>query len=391
MYTADELYGQPWGSREYMLVLAKYIENRGRLYSADDEDVVELSDLLGRTPASIVMRMENFAGLDPENRRRGLAHVSPICREVFDEWNVRPEDLKAIAEFITGELRVPKQFNLFGTSRISLPISFRGFELLDLIGQGGFGEVYSCIKKDSGELFAIKILRADRASNPEALSRFAREMRALRSVRCPHIINLHEDNLASERQYPAFIMDLGVHSLTSYAVQYGICQSGSSGRPLLPPGTAILIMNAMLAATIALHSNVPKIIHRDINPNNIIQLPNGRWVLADFGLAKFLGPPIASSKFSTHTQQGWATTYFAPPEQHQYFKNTDERADIFALGVLLWELFSPSWPAPQIEKSGLPGSLDSIFRRAANPEYDDRYHSVEEMAKHFDSVATDLG
>jgi tRNA A-37 threonylcarbamoyl transferase component Bud32 len=391
VHTVNELYGQPWKAREYIVVLAAYVESKGRMLDIESPEIKSLSLLLGRTPAAILMRMENFASLDSTVARKGLINVSPFCREIFDDWANRFDQLQAVAEFIKHELSAPMQIGLFEAPAARIPTDFNRYEMLELIGQGGFGEVYSCVKKATGELFALKILRADKIQDKESLHRFAREMRALRAVSSPCIIELYEDNLESEDRFPAFIMDLGLHSLASYIQKHCPPSLCTSARACPPFTVAVSVMESMLEATKVLHAQKPSILHRDINPNNIIQLPDGRWVLADFSLAKFVGTVSGSSAFSTaYTQRGWATSYFAPPEQIQYFKHTDEKADIYSLGILLWELFSPSWPPPLIAKAQLPAELDKIFRCAANPEYDDRYSSVAQFADDFSIAVSEL-
>jgi hypothetical protein len=387
---ASELYGKPWEPREYLIVLASYFICRGRIPALDSPEIQRLSSLLGRTPAAIAMRMENFASLDKDASRKGLRNISPMCRKVFDAWSFRPDHLQATVDYLIEEISQPHQLGLFGTQRARTPHAFDRYELLDRIGEGGFGEVYSCIHRESGKQFAIKIIRADKAQDDEALHRFSREMRALKSLDSPYVIRLYEDNLESESRLPAFIMELGVHSLSSYAQSLQTTTEPSAARTLLPTQEAINVMRSVLAAVKALHSQQPRILHRDINPNNILQLHDGRWVLADLGLAKFLGVSRDRSSFSTFTQRGWATTYFAPPEQHQYFKHTDEKADIYALGILLWELFSPSWPPPRIEKSQLSEDLAEVFRCSANPEYDERYASVSQLATSFEAAILSL-
>ena len=81
-------------------------------------------------------------------------------------------------------------------------------------------------------------------------------------------------------------MDLAETSLFEYMERR---RAASSSLPVLPEAEAVGIVRAMAAALRSLHANVPKIIHRDLNPNNILRLFDGTWVLADFGLVKFIG------------------------------------------------------------------------------------------------------
>jgi serine/threonine-protein kinase len=191
------------------------------------------------------------------------------------------------------------------------------------------------------------------------------EIRALRSISHPNVIALHEDNIDTERRFPGFVMDLATTNLANY--------TAVAERPAVAPAEAVWIMRAIVSAIIALHAHSPRIVHRDINPNNILRLIDGRWVLADFGLAKFIGTGPLSTGFATQTQPGLGTTYYAAPEQYRDFKRTDERTDIFALGVLLWELFSSAWPPPDSQRLGLPDDLAMVYVRATQREPEARY------------------
>lgn len=384
-----DLYGKPWEPREYMIVLAAYLQNRNMPLAVDCDLVRDIAALLGRTPASIVMRMENYASLDQAVTRKGLAHASPECRRIFAEWRDRPEYLIATAGFLREEMSARGQMELFDIPRIRISEAFGRYELLESIGRGGFGEVFSCIHRETGRSFALKIIRGDRVDSKEAIGRFAREIKALKSIECPNIVCLYEDNLAEESKYPAFVMDLAIGSLSDFIERNVIKTSGGSERPLLPRRVAVSVMRSMISAVRVLHANVPIIIHRDINPNNILQLLDGRWVLADFSLAKFLSTSV-SSALSSQTQRGWGTVHYAPPEQREFFRFTDRKADIYALGVLLWELFSSAWPPPSRASSGLPAQLVDLFRFAAAEEYDDRCPSIDEFADLFEAAVSTL-
>jgi serine/threonine protein kinase len=126
---------------------------------------------------------------------------------------------------------------------------------------------------------------------------------------------------------------------------------------------------------------VPPIIHRDVNPNNILRLPSGAWFLADVGLAKFL-QGHTSTAFITKASRGLGTAFYAASEQYTDFKHTDERADIFAVGTLLWELFTNLTPPPipgDAINCGLPKPLSAVYSRATKRVSSERYSSVKEL------------
>ncbi|HLG96904.1 MAG TPA: serine/threonine-protein kinase [Bryobacteraceae bacterium] len=374
---AQELYGRPWIEREYIVALDSYFANREAPRHIQSPYIKDLSNLLGRTAASIVMRMENFASLDPDEQphRRGLVNISPICRRVFDKWKDNPSSLRDCAEVYAREIAggQPNNLSLF-EANVLLPRAFGKYDLLDQLGEGGFGSVFSCVNPDSQQRFALKIIKADRVFDSEGMHRFRREIKILRSIEHPNLIRLHEDNLDTEDAYPGFVMDLGVTNLLEYMQR----QPDQGGRPVLPGHEAAFIWKSVLDAISALHSHSPAVIHRDINPSNVLQMGDGRWVLADFGLAKFVGGTPMS--FATMTRSMCGTTYFAAPEQYRDLKLTDERTDVYGLGVLLWELFSTEWPPPVTESSGLPPQLDLVFRRTQARSPAQRYQTVKELA-----------
>lgn len=103
-------------------------------------------------------------------------------------------------------------------------------------------------------------------------------------------------------------------------------------------------------------------------------------------LVRFLGTGALSTSFATRTQQGWATPPYAAPEQYRDFRRTDARTDIFALGVLIWELFTSGWPPLIRDRSGLPEDLNRVFLKSTEHEPTLRFQSVEELSDALEST-----
>lgn len=391
MAKAGELYGQPWSEREYIIVLDSYVRHKGGPCHHLCDYVLELSRMLKRTPGSIVMRMENFASLDPEvqQRRVGLKNVGPMCKKVFNAWFTRQDHLRSCAEVLLREASAGRTLGLFDPSPVALPKAFDRYELLDFIGDGGFGTVFSCIDTETQQLRAIKIIRTDRVYEDEVRHRFGREIRALKSVSHQHVIRVHEDNLESQKEFPAFVMDWAESNLQEYLHDRAETEGGRQ-RPTLGTAEAAAIMFAVADALACLHANEPSIIHRDVNPNNILKLPNGRWVLADFSLAKFIHAAPVSTSFASGSGMGLGTAYYAAPEQYRDLRNTDVRTDIYALGVLLWELFSASWPPFAREAPMLPEPLEPLFLKATSRAPEDRHASIPEFRETLHSAIQEL-
>lgn len=388
MQRPSELYGRPWSEREYVIVLDAYFANKGKPRHENSPFVRELAAVLGRTPASVYMRMENFASVDPEeaNHRKGLVRAAPLCAKVFNDWREKPDHLSSCAALLRSEAETPRstQMLLFEPEPVKLPQAFGKYELLDPIGQGGFGSVFSCIHVETGAVGAIKIISTGNVYNHEATHRFMREIRALKTVVHPNVIRIREHNLDQETIFPAFVMDLAESNLTAFIKQQWQDQST---RPALETNEAATIVRSMAAALDALHSQSPRIIHRDLNPNNVLRLPDRTWVLADFGLAKFLDTVPFTTTFETSTRQGgWGAGYYGAPEQYRDFKHTNERTDIYALGILLWELFTTVGPPIERQHSGLGTSLECVFLKATERDPEARYTSVHEFAEAFDQA-----
>lgn len=332
------------------------------------------------------MRMENYASIDPFETevRKGLVNISALGRAVFEKWAEKRESLQDCAELLIRDSARSSLPDLFEPDLVKVPKAFGKYELLDALGEGGFGSVFSCINSTNSEAYAMKIIHAERVTDPEMLSRFRREIRALRSVQHDNVIRIHDDNLSSEKNFPAFIMDLAKCTLGDYLEKVLADAPRDTLRPLLPKTEAVQILTATIAAVVALHRNEPRILHRDIKPANILRMADGIWKLADFSLAKFASAALVTTTFSTLSrQQGWGTDSYTAPEQWRDFKNTDERADIYSLGVLVWELLSPSWPPFDRSCLHLPAEVECLVLKATERERDKRHASIEEFRDAF--------
>lgn len=386
MTNARDLYGTRWSEREYIIVLNFYFEHKEEAQHADTPFVQELSRVLGRTPHSILYRLQNFASIDPEEmdpRRKGKAHITDFGRRIFFQWHRKLDSLKDTADVLMREEKAKLIPDLFNPSPERIPVTFKNFELLDEIGKGGSGNVFSCLDTHSNETYALKVIDGSKLLDDECIHRFGREIRALRSIQHPHVIHIYEDNLKTEKNYPGFVMDLAEYNLTSYICHISDKRGKPSYRPMLESRESKEIIASIMDAVQALHQADPPIIHRDINPNNILRLFNGAWVLADFSLAKFLPPAPMSTSFATATHIGAGTANYTAPEQYKSLKSADIRSDIYSLGWLIWELFSSEGPFPRREPSGLPRKLEMVYLKATSYEQEQRYSTVAEMISAF--------
>lgn len=393
MKSAGKLYGKVWSEREYIVVLYEYMKHHENAPCKTQSYVQHIASLLGRTPAAVAMRMANFASLDGIHGKKlkGLAHVSPLCRRIFDNWTANPDALEMSAESIIRDEEKFNQPNLFEPQPIRMPRAFGKYELLDHIADGGFGSVYHCINSDDGREYALKIVLTDRIHDREALGRFRREIRAMKEIEHPHVMRIFEDNLEEESHYPGYVMELAYGSLIQHLDS---CAEGLlplSERPIPDRREAVSILSQVFDAVEALHSAERVIIHRDINPNNILQLDDERWVLADFGLAKFLSSLTVSATFQTQANRGAGTPTYTAPEQYKDFSNTSVRCDVYSMGVLIWELFSTAWGTPRYDMLGLPEPLEAVYSRATMYDPENRYQTIIELRIAFEEAMEKLG
>lgn len=386
MSKPGDLYGRPWGEREYIIVLYYYLRHRDSPRHATSEFVKEIASLLGRTVGSVLMRLENYASLDPTLHRAGLVNIGPIGQRVFEKWFQFPDNLAACAEVLIRESRERSQPTLFDPDPIRVPKAFGKYELLDLIGEGACGSVYSCINTADQTLCALKIIRTDKIEDAEILGRFRREIRLLKSQRHRGVIRIYEDNLDELQSFPAFVMELATISLRSHIDVRTKGLGEQFDRPRLPLSEAVFILRSVFAAVSGFHEGDPVLIHRDINPNNVLLLPDGRWVLSDFSLGKFFQPPPLASTFVTETLQGWGTEPYAAPEQWRDFKRVDQRADIYALGVLVWDLLSPAWPPFDRSELQMPEAMRLVVLKATSRKREERHNTVKEFVHDFEDA-----
>ncbi|MCW8965298.1 MAG: hypothetical protein OQK82_01225, partial [Candidatus Pacearchaeota archaeon] len=165
MTTAREIYGTNWSEKEYIIVLHYYFLHRGTPQHADTPFVQELASALGRTPHSILYRLQNFSSIDPESTKKGLSHLTEFGKRIFHEWSIKKESLKDTAEVSLRDIKSDNQPDLFHPNPIRMPVTFNNYELLDKVGDGGFGSVFSCLNIDTADLRAIKIINGENVAS----------------------------------------------------------------------------------------------------------------------------------------------------------------------------------------------------------------------------------
>ena len=234
-----------------------------------------------------------------------------------------------------------------------LSARFPQFEILELLGQGGMGVVYKARQIALDRFVALKILPPEVGRDAAFAERFAREARALARLNHPGIVAVHDFGQVDGLFY--FVMEY-----VDGANVRRLMQSGG-----LPPKEALAIVPQICDALQFAHDE--GIVHRDIKPENLLVDKKGRVKIADFGLAKLLG--IAAEDFNlTGTRQVMGTPHYMAPEQIEKPLTVDHRTDIYALGVVFYEMLTGELPlgrfAPPSKKVQIDVRLDEIVMRA---------------------------
>ncbi len=249
------------------------------------------------------------------------------------------------------------------------------YEVRALIGSGGMGSVWRGLDVMLDRPVAIKALRADIASNPEAVERFRQEARILARFLHPHIATLY-----------ALLPDGDDLFMVMEYVEGETFEELLRRQRRLPPAQAVPLLGQALSGIEQAHHH--GVIHRDIKPANLILTPGGTVKVMDFGIARLRG-----SQRMTRTHFTIGTAAYMAPEQVRSH-DLDARADVYALGILLYELLTgrvpfqsastfevmqahlQTPPPPPSTFAELPPELEQIVLRALEKSPDDRFPSA---------------
>jgi serine/threonine protein kinase len=273
------------------------------------------------------------------------------------------------------------------------------YEVRGLLGEGGMGTVYEVRHKALGRAFAMKLLRRDVAREPDLAARFIHEAKATGSLRHPHIVSITDFGQLADTT-PFFVMEMLVGQTLADLIKAG---------PLEARRASQILMQVASALGAAHEAGV---VHRDLKPENVfLARPNGPRALdaeddvkiVDFGAAKVLG----ASRI-TKTGIVFGTPHYMSPEQASG-QPVDHRADIYALGVIMYEVLTgrvpfeadtymgvltqhmfvqpkpPSTVRPEL--AGQLGSLEEITLRALEKRPEDRYQTMNGLAADLEKAA----
>ncbi len=249
---------------------------------------------------------------------------------------------------------------------------FPELEIIELVGRGGMGAVYRVRQKNLDRIVALKVFLY-RPNDPEFAARFQREARALAKLKHPNIVTVHDFGERDTMHYliMEFVDGLNLRQITA--------------EERLSPEMALQMVPLLCDALQYAHDQ--GVIHRDIKPENLLLDTDGGIKIADFGLAKMTGSGNMGTL--THTRQVMGTLNYMAPEQRERPSEVDHRADIYSLGVVIYEMLTGELPIgrflPPSEKSELNANLDEVVMRALEKEPNLRYQQASEFKTGFES------
>lgn len=245
---------------------------------------------------------------------------------------------------------------------------FLDFEILELLGHGGMGAVYKARHLRHDRIVALKILPLEFATDAILSERFLREAQVMAKIFHPNIVLLFDFGEAN-----------GVPYLCMEFVD-GINLRKAIHSKTLEPSQAITIVTQICEALQYAHDS--GFVHRDIKPENILLDRTGRVKIADFGLVKLLGIEAADITL-TGTNQAMGTPHYMAPEQTDCPNEADHRADIYALGVVFYELLTGELPrgrfAPPSSKVSVDSRLDDVVFKTLASDPISRYQRAGEV------------
>ncbi len=255
--------------------------------------------------------------------------------------------------------------------------AFPQLEILELIGHGGMGVVYKARQPRLDRLVALKLLPQSLAADAAFAERFNREARVLARLNHPNIVTVHDFGQSGGFFY----------LLMEFVDGVNLRQAMQAGR--FTPQQAMMLVPKICEALQFAHDE--GILHRDIKPENILLDTRGRVKIADFGIAKLVGE---TREKLTLTASGSAigTPHYMAPEQLEHPQDVDQRADIYSLGVVFYEMLTGELPigrfAPPSQKSSVDARVDEVVFHALEKEREKRFRSAGEVKTSVEAITS---
>ena len=263
------------------------------------------------------------------------------------------------------------------------------YEIKEIIGIGGMAVVYKAYDNIEDRIVAIKILKEEFATNDEFLRRFKNESKAIAVLSHPNIVKVFDVSFGEIFQY--IVMEY----IEGITLKTFIERQGS-----LPWNDALNFTTQILRGL--QHAHDKGIVHRDIKPQNIMVLSDGTIKVTDFGIARF-----ARNEHKTITDKAIGSVHYISPEQARG-DNTDEKADMYSVGVMLYEMLTGKLPfeadsavsvaimqlqsepkLPTLLNPSIPKGVEQITMKAMKKDANLRYSSAAEMLRDLERIKKD--
>ena len=261
----------------------------------------------------------------------------------------------------------------------------RRYEIKRIIGIGGMAVVFEAIDLVMNRTVAVKMLKEDLYDDAEAVKRFINESKAVSMLSHPNIVKIFDVSVKARLKYIVMERVEGI-TLKSYMQKKGA----------LSREEAISYSEQVLRALEHAHSK--GIVHRDIKPQNIMLLKNGRVKVTDFGIA------VLPSEERNPDGKAIGTVYYISPEQASG-KETDTRSDLYSLGILMYEMTTGTLPfnaetpvsvalmqvreqpkPPSEIRADIPKGLEQIILGAMEKNPDRRFQTATQMLKYIEKI-----
>jgi beta-lactam-binding protein with PASTA domain len=249
------------------------------------------------------------------------------------------------------------------------------YRLDSVIARGGMATVYLANDTRLDRTVAVKVMHRALADDPDFVARFTREAKASARVSAPEVVAVHDQGTDRETGLAYLVME----HVRGINLRQLLQERGA-----LSPARAVSLLEPVLRALSAAHA--AGLVHRDVKPENVLLADDGRVKVADFGLAR----AVETSNLTQTTGLLIGTVAYLAPEQVEH-GTADARTDVYAAGVLLWELLTgtPPYggdsplsvaykhvhedvPPPSTAVEGIPAPLDALVVRATRRDPDAR-------------------
>ena len=302
-------------------------------------------------------------------RRRG---DSPTAQKYLDRF---PDDAAIINEAFSDKDQRRGAFDPPTVGRLAE--FFPALQIIELIGVGGMGAVYKARQEGLDRVVALKILPEEFSHDVKFALRFTREARTLAKLNHPNIVSVYEFGNVEDTYY--FLMEY---------VEGSTLRDVVKARELTPEHSLAIVPHLCDALQYAHDKGV---VHRDIKPENILMSVDGAVKIADFGLSRILGSD-AHQHSLTATHQVMGTPRYMAPEQLEGAHSVDHRADIYSLGVVIYEMLTGELPigrfaAPSL-KAEIDVRLDDVVLRTLEKEPQRRYQHASQIKSDVQTIAS---